>query len=212
MFEATTRRDRIASFFGALLFHAGLFYIGGKALAQPAEYGIDPGSGGMDIDLIAGPSDAAGATPHASEAPMTVSSEEASVLPEPAPAAPPPASLVGEGHSAEQGTDPITFHSEGGGYRNGNPTHLRNPAPRYPIEARRLGQQGLVVLVVQVDRAGRPTSVELKQRSGFPLLDESALTAVRRWTFRPAWIGGMTVESIVEVPIRFVLSDQDHAS
>jgi protein TonB len=47
----------------------------------------------------------------------------------------------------------------------------------------------------------------LKQSSGFPLLDEAAIAAVRRWTFEPARIDGRAVASQVVVPVRFSMSN-----
>ena len=217
--------DRVVAVVGALTVHAGLLFTGG--LAQPAEYGIESGSGGMEVLLMA-------ALPEAgrerrdqqpqdrqSVPPAVSSSENAFALFEPVPADPRPepeavsrASLndamnstpfVGDGSSATPGTNPITFYSEGGGQTTSRPGHLRNPAPPYPMKARQLSQEGVVTLVVRIDASGHPTSVDLEQSSGFPLLDDSALKTVRRWRFRPARIGGMTVESVVEVPIRFVL-------
>ena len=115
--------------------------------------------------------------------------------------------FIGDGSSAAPGNDPTTFSSEGGGWLEGRPGHLRNPAPPYPMNARRLGQEGVVMLVVRIDAGGRPARVEVAQSCGFPLLDDSALKTVRRWTFRPRRMGGIPVESVVEVPIRFVLRE-----
>ena len=42
-------------------------------------------------------------------------------------------------------------------------------------------------------------------RSGYRILDNSALEAVRKWKFHPATIGGVKVSSTVKVPVRFTL-------
>jgi protein TonB len=68
-----------------------------------------------------------------------------------------------------------------------------------------LGQQGTVMLAVEVTADGRAGSVRLAQSSGFALLDAAALQAVRRWTFEPARNLGLAVASHVEVPVRFDL-------
>ena len=73
------------------------------------------------------------------------------------------------------------------------------------MEARRQRQQGTVLFDVQVGADGRAASVKLKHSSGFPLLDQAALEAVRRWTFEPARTGGIPISSHVEVPVRFAL-------
>lgn len=87
------------------------------------------------------------------------------------------------------------------------PNYLKNPEPIYPLMARRHNQQGLVLLTVMVTAKGGVSHVELKQSSGFPVLDEAALQAVRRWEFEPARIGSLGVESQIEVPVRFILTN-----
>jgi protein TonB len=82
---------------------------------------------------------------------------------------------------------------------------LKNPEPPYPPTARRRHQEGLVLLRVKVNPHGRALSVEIKNSSGFPLLDEAAQTAVRDWEFQPARLGLLAVESEIEVPVRFKL-------
>jgi protein TonB len=86
-----------------------------------------------------------------------------------------------------------------------NAAYRHNPAPGYPPLALRRGWQGTVRLRVTLDVQGRPTRVELAAGSGHPLLDESALAAVRQWQFRPATRLGETVVATVEVPIVFKL-------
>jgi protein TonB len=81
-----------------------------------------------------------------------------------------------------------------------------NPRPTYPPEARRLRQQGRVIVAAQVSVDGRATSVSLIRSSGFPLLDAAAVNAVRHWTFVPAQAAGIAIPSRVEVPVNFTLS------
>jgi protein TonB len=83
---------------------------------------------------------------------------------------------------------------------------LTNPKPAYPLEARRRKEQGLVVLAVVVNEKGCPADVRVIQGSGFLLLDEAAITAVKQWLFDPARVGTMAVRSQVEVPVRFRIS------
>lgn len=45
---------------------------------------------------------------------------------------------------------------------------------RYPLPARRLGQEGVVLLAVRVEADGRLEGVEVKRSSGHPLLDREA--------------------------------------
>jgi protein TonB len=83
--------------------------------------------------------------------------------------------------------------------------YLRNPAPRYPVAARRAGDQGTVTLRVLVTRDGSPARVDVEKSSGSPPLDAAALEAVRAWRFVPARQGPDVIESWVLVPIVFRL-------
>ena len=88
---------------------------------------------------------------------------------------------------------------------NFNADYLHNPAPAYPSAARRLGEQGRVVLHVLVGADGRPEQVELRSSSGSPRLDSSALETVRHWKFVPARQGERPIAAWVLVPISFRL-------
>lgn len=82
----------------------------------------------------------------------------------------------------------------------------RNRKPPYPELARRLGQEGLVILLVEVDVNGRVSDITLKQSSGYKLLDDAALLCVKSWLFNPATKNGKPVVSKIEIPIRYKLS------
>lgn len=83
--------------------------------------------------------------------------------------------------------------------------YLDNPAPPYPGMARRLGEEGRVLLRVQVAPDGSAAQVELRQSSGHARLDATALETVRRWRFVPARQGDDAVAAWVLVPISFSL-------
>jgi periplasmic protein TonB len=87
-----------------------------------------------------------------------------------------------------------------------NAEYLDNPAPIYPPAARRLHEQGRVLLLVEVAPDGMPRQVNLATSSGSPRLDEAALAAVRRWRFVPARKGSSAVPAQVLVPIVFGLT------
>jgi periplasmic protein TonB len=60
----------------------------------------------------------------------------------------------------------------------------KQPAPEYPAAAKRLGQEGTVVVRFDVNGQGQVISAELQQPSPWPLLNQSALRVVReRWRF-----------------------------
>jgi protein TonB len=83
-----------------------------------------------------------------------------------------------------------------------------NAPPRYPYLARARAQEGQVVVRVEVDAAGGVRSVAVARSSGFAMLDEAALGAVRRWRFEPARRSGVAVAATLDVPISFRLTDR----
>lgn len=88
-----------------------------------------------------------------------------------------------------------------------NAAYLNNPPPAYPAAARRLGQEGRVLVRAEVLADGRCSQAELKQGSGHKLLDQAALEAVRKWRFVPARQGDQALAAWVDVPITFKLKN-----
>jgi protein TonB len=82
--------------------------------------------------------------------------------------------------------------------------HIRPPA--YPPEARARGIGGAVVLLIEVDPAGRVASVTVAASSGHGILDEAARTAALAWTFAPARRGGVPVTARLYQTVRFDLA------
>jgi periplasmic protein TonB len=82
-----------------------------------------------------------------------------------------------------------------------------NRDPVYPDTARRRGEQGRVVLRVEVSADGAPVSIAVAQSSGFPRLDEAAAGAVRQWRFQPASREGRALAGTADVPIDFRLEN-----
>ena len=103
--------------------------------------------------------------------------------------------VIGDGSSPVWGKDVTTFSSQAGAITQTRPNYLSNPVPSYPRSARERAEEGLVVLLVEVNKRGGADSIEIKQGSGFPLLDEAALKAVRRWKFSPAKKGWFTFQN-----------------
>ena len=83
------------------------------------------------------------------------------------------------------------------------PQPISTPAPRYPAQALRRGEEGTVMVSARISADGVPSSVEVARSSGSRLLDRAAVDAVRRWRFRPAMADGRPVEGRVQVPISF---------
>ena len=116
----------------------------------------------------------------------------------------PIASSVAENTGGEQRDEPLVESRY-------DVAALNNPKPPYPLAARRQGAEGRVVLRAQVLEDGRCATVSIVRSSGYTLLDESALSTVRRWRFVPATRAGTAVAASVDVPISFRL-DQTHNS
>jgi protein TonB len=76
-----------------------------------------------------------------------------------------------------------------------------------PAMSRRYGEQGKVMLRVQVLADGTAGTVQIRQTSGFPMLDEAAESAVRTWRFNPATSDGKPVAEWYLVPITFTLKN-----
>lgn len=82
-----------------------------------------------------------------------------------------------------------------------------NPAPLYPRQSRKNGEQGTVILAVTVSADGAPVHIHIVQSSGYVALDSAAKIAVMKWKFEAATLGGIPVEGIINIPIQFLLSD-----
>lgn len=77
--------------------------------------------------------------------------------------------------------------------------------PSYPASARRRGEQGRVVLSVELDEQGRIARAQVATSSGSSQLDEAALAAVRQWHCNPARRGGQPVRAQALQPFNFTL-------
>jgi len=92
-----------------------------------------------------------------------------------------------------------------GGGNGARPRYAQNPKPAYPQEAREKGYEGEVILRVEVLPNGRVGQIEVKNSSGYELLDRSALTAVKQWRFIPAKKGETPIPLWVNIPVKFQL-------
>lgn len=88
-----------------------------------------------------------------------------------------------------------------------NMTVSRRVDPVYPAGSRRDGEQGNGMFRVLVDEKGRPTEVQVLKSTGFPRLDEAAMTAIRRWAFKPAVQNSQPVKSWTRVAVAFKLEN-----
>jgi protein TonB len=85
------------------------------------------------------------------------------------------------------------------------PAYGQRQDPEYPEGARRRGYQGTALLRVRVREDGRVAAVEIKESSGYRILDGTATKAIWTWRFTPALADGRPVASWVLVPVTFRL-------
>ncbi len=77
------------------------------------------------------------------------------------------------------------------------------PDPVYPDHAQEMGWEGKVLLKVHVQANGKPAAVTVAKSSGHQELDDAAVKAVTKWTFKPAMRGDTPTDGFVTVPITF---------
>jgi protein TonB len=86
------------------------------------------------------------------------------------------------------------------------PVVIQNTPPSYPDLARRNGWEGRVMIRVEVSAEGRPISTAIAKSSGFGVLDQAALRAVKSWRFQPRTVAGIPSAGSIEVPVNFSLN------
>lgn len=82
---------------------------------------------------------------------------------------------------------------------------LNNPAPAYPSLSRRLKEEGIVLLEILILPDGTVGKVRLKQSSGFPRLDKTAIKAIKQWRYQPARQNNHSIEYWYLQPLEFSL-------
>ena len=88
------------------------------------------------------------------------------------------------------------------------PSLKESPAPiRYPRWAVREGWEGRFVIAIEVLVSGEVGRWKIMESTGYPLLDEVAVKAVKAWKFHPASENGKLVVACIQIPIHFELKD-----
>ena len=77
--------------------------------------------------------------------------------------------------------------------------------PNYPAASRRLNEQGLVVLRVELDETGHITAARVEVSSGYRRLDEAGLAIVKTWHCNAATREGKAVRALALQPFDFIL-------
>jgi protein TonB len=83
------------------------------------------------------------------------------------------------------------------------PVKVFDAKPVYPTMAQAARQQGIVVLEAVIDVTGSVQSVRVLR--GYPLLDQAAADAVRKWRFTPALLNKQPVPVAMTVTVNFTL-------
>ena len=112
---------------------------------------------------------------------------QAQAGPQPAEAAPPPA-------------------TDTAGHFVSPPVPLRQTPPKYPRLARQARVQGTVVLHATIGKDGKVTNLTVV--SGDPLLSKAAMDAVRQWQYQPTLLDGKPIEVETTVSVTFTLDEK----
>jgi protein TonB len=132
------------------------------------------------------------------ETPAVLESEPVALPPQPE-RTPEPVAVVEPPPAPQMPAGPVTLSSE---------LSVACPelsAPAYPAISRRLGEEGKLVLRVELDEKGRIYVAQVVNSSGFKRLDEAAMAAVKTWRCNPPVRDGQPVRAVALQPFNFVL-------
>jgi protein TonB len=90
------------------------------------------------------------------------------------------------------------------------PSKLNNVPPNYPQMAKQARVEGTVILEATISPDGRVTDVKVLR--GIPLLDNSAVDAVRQWKYSPTLLNGTPVPVVMTVTVNFRLNGDGRSS
>jgi protein TonB len=100
-----------------------------------------------------------------------------------------------------------------GGSKAINPSYFSKLASalakhkRYPISARRSGEEGIVKLYFVIDRQGKVLDFRIAESSGFDRLDQAVIKMLKKAQPLPAFTADMTMPKLeITVPIAFKLN------
>jgi protein TonB len=104
---------------------------------------------------------------------------------------------------------PASDGSHGEGAEAASAAALGPCKPKYPLYSRIHGEEGTVVLSVEIDESGRCGKIDVVGSSGCRRLDQAAIEALRRTPFKPASRAGKPVPSTKRIAIVFRLQDAE---
>lgn len=77
-------------------------------------------------------------------------------------------------------------------------------SPKYPSSAIKQKQQGEVIIKAKISKYGSLLNARVEKSSNHKALDEAALTAIRKWKFKPAIDkNGNSIDSTISIPFVF---------
>ena len=91
------------------------------------------------------------------------------------------------------------------------PLYRENAPPSYPEIARVHGYEGIVLVSAEILPDGRVGNMKIRKSSGYAILDQSAIEAVKPWKFEPAKKSGNPFTVWVELPIKFILHNNSQS-
>ncbi len=133
------------------------------------------------------------------QSPVASEQKQVESLPEPVVEQAKESKPVVEAPPTQMQTGPVTLSSE---------LSVSCPkliAPDYPAISRRMGEEGKLVLRVELDETGHIDEAKVINSSGYERLDAAALTAVKSWQCNPSLRNGQPVRAVALQPFNFVL-------
>ena len=79
--------------------------------------------------------------------------------------------------------------------------------PNYPLDEKKAGVDGVVVLEIVVDQKGDVTETDIIRSSGNGNLDDAAVEAVKQWKYEPGVMEGKPVPVKMVIKVRFELGE-----
>ncbi len=143
--------------------------------------------------------------PRVAEAPAPPTAAPPRPAPTPQPAAPRRPAPAASSRTPEPARPPARRGPYAAGEVDQPPSVMNHQRPAYPYMARRRGVQGVVRVRFLVDREGRVRNLEILEADPPGVFEDAVREAIPAWRFRPGRQDGRTVETLVELPIRFEL-------
>ena len=133
------------------------------------------------------------------KSPVASEQKQVESLPEPVVEQAKESKPVTEAPPTQMQTGPVTLSSEL------SVSCPKLTAPDYPAISRRMGEEGKLILRVELDETGHIDDAKIINSSGYERLDAAALTAVKSWQCNPSLRNGQPVRAVALQPFNFVL-------